>query len=73
MSASDNLSPKQFPWAKEHDDYQGITYHVHGDTGAKVFNSLNGRHKWEIKGGDHNGEVHLTLGEAKKRIEGVEE
>jgi hypothetical protein len=67
------LNPKQFPWTKEHDEFQGITYHVHGDTGAKVFNSLVGRHKWEIKGGKYNGEVHLTLGDAKKRIEEADE
>jgi hypothetical protein len=69
MSAEENLSPKQFKWSKEHDAYQGITYHVHNKTKAKVFNNLTGKYKWEIKGGKYHGEIHSTLGEAKTRIE----
>ena len=63
------LNPKQFPWTKEHNEHTGVTYYVHSATGHKVFNTLTGRHRWQIEGSSANGEVFKSLGEAKSRIE----
>jgi hypothetical protein len=56
-------------WSKEHDDNSGITYHVHGPSGAKVFNNLTGSYKWEVKGSGITGRIHKTLQEAKNAVE----
>lgn len=64
-----NLNKKQFPWSKQYDDESGITWHIHGESGHKVYNRLQGVHRWEISGGPHNGELHTSLGAAKKIIE----
>lgn len=67
------LSKKQFPWSKEHNEQTGVTYHVHAATGDKIFNTLTGKHRWQIEGGRHHGELHTSLGEAKKVIEAYHE
>lgn len=67
------LSKKQFPWTKEHNEQTGVTYHVHAATKHKVFNTLTGRHRWQIEGGPNNGEVHTSLKDAKKVIETAHE
>jgi hypothetical protein len=56
-------------WSKHHDENSGITYHVHGPSGGKVFNNLTGSHKWEIRGTSSNGQIYTTLQEAKNHIE----
>jgi len=56
-------------WSKEHDENSGITYHVHGPSGGKVFNNLTGSHKWEVKGSGITGQVHKSLQEAKNAVE----
>jgi hypothetical protein len=64
-----NLSKKQFPWTKHYDEQSGITWHIHKDSGHKVYNTLTGKHRWQIVGGSHHGELHTSLGDAKKVVE----
>jgi hypothetical protein len=56
-------------WSKQHDENSGITYHVHGPSGGKVFNNLTGSYKWEVKGSGITGQVHKSLQEAKNAVE----
>jgi len=63
------LSKKQFPWTKRYNEQTGETHHIHTDSGNSVFNTLTGRHRWQIKGGSNDGELHTSLGKAKKVIE----
>ena len=67
------LNKKQFPWTKSYDDETGITWHIHGESGHKIYNRLQGVHRWEINGGPHNGELHTSLGAAKKVVETAHE
>jgi cytolysin (calcineurin-like family phosphatase) len=67
------LSKKQFPWTKHYEDSSGITWHTHTASGHKVYNTLTGRYRWQIVGGTHNGELHTSLGDAKKVVEASHE
>lgn len=64
-----NLSKRQFPWTKRYDEGSGVTWHIHGDSGQRVFNRMTGRLRWQIDGGRHHGELYASLGEAKKVVE----
>ena len=63
------LSKRQFPWVRHYEDSSGITWHTHAASGHRVYNTLRGRHRWEIVGGTHNGELHTSLGDAKRVVE----
>jgi hypothetical protein len=56
-------------WTKEHDKDTNVTYHVHGPSGAKVWNTYNAAHKWQIEGSSLHGEIFKTAQEAKSRVE----
>jgi hypothetical protein len=59
-------------WTKEHNKDTGVTYHVHGPSGVKVWNTYRTTaYKWQIEGpgsGIH-GEVFKTAQEAKSHVE----
>ena len=67
--SQNSLSKAQFVWTKRYDEQTGETHHVHTASGSSVFNTLTGRHRWQIKGGPNSGELHTSLGKAKKVIE----
>jgi hypothetical protein len=59
-------------WTKEHHEDTGVTYHVHGPSGVKVWNTYRTvAHKWEIlgEGSGVHGEIFRTAQEAKHRVE----
>lgn len=63
------LSKKQFPWTKKYDEQSGVTWYIHSESGHKVYNTLTGKHRWQIEGGSRNGELHTSLKEAKTAVE----
>jgi len=57
-------------WTKEHHEDTGVTYHVHGPSGVKVWNTYRTTaYKWQIEGSTAHGEVFKTAQEAKHRVE----
>lgn len=65
-----NLPTTPSDWTKEHNKSTGVTYHVHGPSGVKVWNTYRtNAYKWEIEGSRAHGEVFKTAQEAKHRVE----
>jgi outer membrane protein TolC len=56
-------------WTTTHEPDTGVTYHVHGPSGGRIFNTYSTTHKWQIVGTANHGEVFKSLQEAKHQVE----